>query len=198
MKKFCFILVLALMVSSVTVFADSAENVTANATAKNQIVQTANSNYKEAIAAEKEALKQLRYERKQQILAQYTAEELAAVTEAGESIEAEDPMATALDVDSILSDGMNFKFDTPPVIKGNRTLIPVRAITKGLGAELYWDQQDQITITKGSITIILTLGSNIAYVNGEEVVLDSKASITNNRTYVPMRFIMETFKMKVT
>ena len=92
-----------------------------------------------------------------------------------------------------------FKFDTPPVIKGNRTLIPVRAITEGLGADLSWDAiNQQVTITDGTTTIVLTLGSNIAIVNGQEVSLDSSASIMNNRTYVPMRFIMETFKMKVT
>lgn len=138
-------------------------------------------------------------ERKQLIKSTYTEEELAAVeaskTEILESISGD---ATVLDVDSIISDSADFKFDTPPVIKSGRTVIPVRAITRGFGAELNWDPEaQQVTVYKNDTTINLTIDSNVALVDGEEVLLDSKAEIMSNRTYVPLRFIMETLGLNV-
>lgn len=137
-------------------------------------------------------------ERKRLIRQSYTEKELNELKKAAESIAAEDPDASVLDVDSIISYTEDFKFDMPPVIKSGRTLIPVRAITEGFRAELTWDQEKQeVTITKEEITITLTLGKSIAIVNGEPVNLDVKANMINNRTYVPLRFIMETFNKKV-
>lgn len=72
-----------------------------------------------------------------------------------------------------------------------------------MGAEVKWDSTAQtITVSKdvygqGMTTIILTLGSNIALVNGKEVEVGAKAEIINNRTMVPVRFIAETLKQKV-
>lgn len=138
-------------------------------------------------------------ERKALIKKSYTTEELAAIAKATTNITVEDPTAKVLDVTSVVSTTANFKFDTPPVIKGGRTLIPVRAITEGLGAEVAWNQDtQQVTITKDGTTITLTLGSTTALVNGEPVGLDTKANTMNNRTYVPLRFIMETFNKTVT
>jgi hypothetical protein len=137
-------------------------------------------------------------QKKQQIRSEYSTDELALLSAATEAIEEEDPDAKVLGYDSVISSKAKFKFDTPPVIKGGRTLIPVRAITEGFGAALSYDQESQtVTITKGETTIELTLGSTTAIVNGEEVIMDTKAGITNNRTYVPLRFIMETLKLNV-
>jgi hypothetical protein len=147
-----------------------------------------------AKAAKKESIIQ----KKEQIRSEYTAEELDAVNSAAEKIKKEDSSTKVLGFDSIISDNAKFKFDTPPVIKGGRTLIPVRAITEGFGAELAFDKESQVvTITKGDTVIELTLGSMVAVVNGEEVQMDTKANIVNSRTYVPLRFIMETFKLSV-
>ncbi len=147
-----------------------------------------------AKAAKKEGIIQ----KKAQIRSEYTTEELDAVNDAIEKIKKEDPNAKVLGFDSVISDDAKFKFDTPPVIKGGRTLIPVRAITEGFGAELAFDKESQVvTITKGDTVIELTLGSMVAVVNGEEVQMDTKANIVNSRTYVPLRFIMETFKLSV-
>ncbi|MDP3386076.1 MAG: stalk domain-containing protein [Eubacteriales bacterium] len=135
--------------------------------------------------------------RREAVLEQYTEDELNDIELAGEYILAEDSDATIIPVDSIISNKAKFKFDTPPVIKMNRTLIPVRAITEGFGAEVEW-LDGVVTITKDDITIELHLDSNIAIVNGEEVEIDSQASIKNNRMYVPLRFISETFGLEVT
>lgn len=41
------------------------------------------------------------------------------------------------------------------------------------------------------VTIVITINSDIAKVNGKEVKLDSPAFVENDRTYTPIRFISE-------
>jgi len=90
------------------------------------------------------------------------------------------------------------KFDVPPVIKEGRTLVPVRAITQGLGATVDWDAENKtVTVIRGEDTVVLTLGSNVVTVNGEPVTLDVPAQLVSNRTFVPLRFLGEIFKQKV-
>jgi len=136
--------------------------------------------------------------RKEQMKAEYSDEEMNTIKAASEKIKKEDPDAKVLGFDSIISDEAKFKFDTPPVIKSGRTLIPVKAITEGFGAELSYDEENQtVTISKGDTVIELTLGSMVAVVNGQEIQMDTKANIMNSRTYVPLRFVLETFKLSV-
>ncbi|MBP2026798.1 hypothetical protein J2Z35_000589 [Acetoanaerobium pronyense] len=98
----------------------------------------------------------------------------------------------------IFVNGMNIKFEIPPVIKEGRTLIPVRAITESLGADVVWDSKTStVTISKDDTVIILTLGSNIVLVNGEERELEISAQSINNRTFVPLKFISDILKVDV-
>lgn len=88
--------------------------------------------------------------------------------------------------------------DVPSVIKEGRFLIPVRAVSNGLGADVEWDSQEQkVTITKGEIKIEIFLDSLVYYVNGEEMNFDVAAQLINNRTFVPLRFIAEALGEKV-
>lgn len=85
-----------------------------------------------------------------------------------------------------------------PIIENGRTLAPIRAITEALGAEVIWNGDTQgITITKDDILIEITIGNTAAYVNGNEVLLDTAPEIRNDRTLVPVRFIAESFKLNV-
>lgn len=91
------------------------------------------------------------------------------------------------------------KYDNvKPVIKENRTLVPVRAITETFGAKVAWDEAtNTITITKDDTTIVMVLDNKVATVNGKEVTLDVAPTTENGRTLVPLRFISETFSLKV-
>jgi len=151
---------------------------------------------KENFSVAKSSFKEIIKMKRQEVYDTYTEEEIEDIDDAAENIIDEDPEATVLSVDSIISDEADFKFDTPPVIVKNRTLIPVRAITEGFGADVDW-LDGVATITKDEKVIELNLDSNTALVNGEEVEIDSKASIKNNRMYVPLRFILETFELEV-
>ncbi|QSZ26696.1 copper amine oxidase N-terminal domain-containing protein [Aceticella autotrophica] len=94
--------------------------------------------------------------------------------------------------------GKKVNFDILPVLKGDKILIPVRAIMNGFGAEVYWDPQTQtVTISKDNITIKIIIGESKVYVNGKEETIDVPATLVNSRTLVPLRFILETFNKNV-
>ncbi|MCR4435166.1 MAG: stalk domain-containing protein [Clostridiales bacterium] len=94
--------------------------------------------------------------------------------------------------------GEELSSDVPPVIKYGRTLVPVRALTTALGAEVKWDPQTHVvTIIKDGKVIELTLGSNVIKINGKETTIEVPAENMNNRIVVPIRFIAENFNQKV-
>ena len=102
--------------------------------------------------------------------------------------------AIVLTIDStlILIDDEYVVNDVAPIIRGERTVLPIRVIAEALGATVTWNEVEQtVTIMKGDITIVLYIGQAFALVNGDPVQLDAPAFIENGRTYLPLRFIME-------
>jgi len=93
--------------------------------------------------------------------------------------------------------GISNTLDSPPVIKNNRTLLPIRAIIESLGGTVGWDSSEKkVTVTLGSTTIELWIGKSIAKVNGVDTPIDSSNSkvvpeIINSRTMLPLRFVTE-------
>jgi major intracellular serine protease len=52
------------------------------------------------------------------------------------------------------------KMDTAPVVKDNRTMVPIRFIAEGLGASVAWDDKtDIVTVEQGVRKIELTIGN---------------------------------------
>lgn len=95
-------------------------------------------------------------------------------------------------------DGTPVVFDQPPMILDGRVLVPMRAIFEALGAKVHWEVGKQVvTAAKNKNTIIVSIGSIYAAVNGREQALDVPAQIINNRTMVPVRFISESLGAKV-
>lgn len=85
-----------------------------------------------------------------------------------------------------------------PVIENDRTLIPVRAVSEALSADVIWyDDVKQIEIKKDNILIHMMIGNSKAYVNGDEKQLDAAPDIRNDRTLVPLRFIAESLNLDV-
>jgi len=87
--------------------------------------------------------------------------------------------------------------DSPPIIKNNRTLLPIRAIIESLGGTVSWDATEKkVTITLGSKTIELWIGKFTAMVNGVNKPIDPSNNkvvpeIINSRTMLPLRFVAE-------
>ena len=148
--------------------------------------------------AKKAEMSAVKVQMKDVVRNKYTQEELDQLTALAAEIEEQNEDITVIPVENIISKKMNMKFDTPPVIKEGRTLIPVRAITEGFGATVDWNKEDKIvTITKGDLEIIFELKDGKVFVNGEESEIDVPAQIMNSRTIVPLRFIVEKLGLKI-
>ncbi len=82
--------------------------------------------------------------------------------------------------------------DVHPFIENDRTFVPIRFIAEELGYNVRWEQATKkVYITSGNTTIVLTIGSHVAQVNGVNQTLDAAATLRDDRTFVPLRFIAE-------
>ena len=85
-----------------------------------------------------------------------------------------------------------------PQIVNGRTIVPVRSLLESLGATVeFFGETRTVTAKLGNISVEMVLDSNIAKVNGEEKVLDTPAILYGDYTFVPVRFLAESFKFKV-
>ena len=88
--------------------------------------------------------------------------------------------------------------DVAPKVVNDRTMLPARFVAENLGANVEWDGDKHLVTITGkhiktgeNITILIYIDSDIAYVNGKKIRLDSPAFVENDRTYTPVRFISE-------
>ncbi len=138
------------------------------------------------------------YSRANEPVMDYSERELEILKNLEAEIEEEYDDVTAISVEKIVSPTLSFKFDTPPIIYENRTLIPVRAVTESLGANVVWyPQEKKVSIQKESIQIILFIENKTVTVNQKEKKIDVPAKIFCSRTYVPLRFVSEEFGLDV-
>ncbi len=95
--------------------------------------------------------------------------------------------------------GEYMHFDVDPVLINDRTMVPLRAIFEALGASVSWNDETQTaTGNRNSRVVSVTIGSNIARINGEQVEIDQSAALINDRTLVPLRFVSEAYGATVT
>lgn len=106
-----------------------------------------------------------------------------------------------MDIVTVRVNGEDITFedaDALPKIINDRTMLAARTFYEKIGAKVDWNGKDKtVTVTKDNDKIILTVGANKALVNGKEVKLDSPATIINDKTYIPVRFVSEAFGYKV-
>lgn len=99
---------------------------------------------------------------------------------------------------SIKINGNSIESDCEPKIIDGRTMLPVRAIFESLGAEVNWDDATKTIIgKKGSLTVKMKIGEKVMSINGKPLKMDSAATIINERTYAPARYIAESFGFDV-
>jgi hypothetical protein len=94
--------------------------------------------------------------------------------------------------------------DAAPMIFEGRMLLPIRFVVEPLGGTISWNQAEQkVTIIKGTTTIELWIGNNIAKINGVATSIDpdnpkvKPLIIKPGRTMLPIRFISEALECKV-
>lgn len=102
------------------------------------------------------------------------------------------PVPHAPPVINITVEGKRLEMPVPPAIVENRLLVGARFVAEAVGAEVGWNPATrQVTITRRSDMVIITLNKKEALVNGKTVVMEVPAQVVSDRTLVPLRFIAE-------
>lgn len=92
----------------------------------------------------------------------------------------------------VVIDGERIEFDINPVVEKGSTFVQFRPLFEELGYVIEWDGNAKtITSIKEGSTILLTVNSNKALVNGKEFTLQTGVKTINGTTFVPLRFIAE-------
>ncbi len=88
--------------------------------------------------------------------------------------------------------------DATPLIRDDRTLVPLRFIAEAFGAEVNWDgTKREVTIKQDDNIIKLVIDSASYTINDKEMMLDVPAAIISDRTYIPLRAVVEALGKKV-
>ena len=103
----------------------------------------------------------------------------------------------------IMLNGEIVESDVEPFIENNRTMVPARAIFESMGAQVFWDDETDTVLmyrekNGESTSIVLQIGLDKAFINNNQVELETQAKIVGNRTFVPLRFIIEAFDENIT
>ena len=103
---------------------------------------------------------------------------------------------------TVYLNGEQMTFDVNPFIEDGRTLVPMRAIFEAVGASVTWDEEDRtvhaIREKDGEVSLVsLQIDSAAAFVNSGAKELDVPAKIVDDRTFVPLRFVIESLGERV-
>ncbi len=105
---------------------------------------------------------------------------------------------TSEDVIKVMVNGKLLEFDQEPIIKNDRTLVPLRTVFEALDAKVIWhDATNVVTVEKDDTTIKFAIGESVLYKNDTKIQLDVPAIIVNERTLVPVRAISEALNCTV-
>ncbi|MGB5823831.1 MAG: copper amine oxidase N-terminal domain-containing protein [Proteocatella sp.] len=92
----------------------------------------------------------------------------------------------------VIIDGKQVMFDVSPQAINGRIMVPMSTIFRELGLTVSWDSATKTAEgTNSDISIVFTINSNKALVNGQEQILDVPARAINNKTMIPLRFLSE-------
>lgn len=117
---------------------------------------------------------------------------------------AENPTAYETGVTVLLDNKeLDFSGAHAPVIKDDRSLVPMRIIFEALGAEVIWNESEQsVTAVKDGRTIKLTIDSTEIEIDGQASVIDAAPILLPYNDYadttmVPLRAVSEAFDCDV-
>lgn len=87
---------------------------------------------------------------------------------------------------------------TPFLDQNGRTQVPLRVTMEAMGATVGWDNAARTaTVSKGSVSIRIPIGTSFILVNGVKKSNDTTAQIVNGRTYLPIRIVAESLSATV-
>ena len=107
--------------------------------------------------------------------------------------------ASSSDVNLIIN-GVVASADVGPLIIGDRTLVPIRLVSEGLGWRVDWfaaTRQVLITGDSDDQHVLLSIDDPVAIVHGQTYTMDVPPLIIGDRTLVPIRLVAEAFGSEV-
>ncbi|RXZ83177.1 copper amine oxidase N-terminal domain-containing protein [Paenibacillaceae bacterium] len=100
--------------------------------------------------------------------------------------------ASAASTIEVNLDEKKINFDKDPVSAHGTTLVQFRPLFEAMGIKVTWNSKQQtITGTKDNFSLVMTINSKQATVNGKVIQLAQPPQIMNGNTMVPIRFISE-------
>lgn len=90
-------------------------------------------------------------------------------------------------------------FGAVPILKDNRTFLPVRAIVETVGGTMQWDgAEKKVTIKSNEKTVELWIDKNDVRVNNIPKTMDTAPFISSTgRTMLPLRFIADNLDLDI-
>ncbi|MBS7219919.1 MAG: DUF4163 domain-containing protein [Clostridiales bacterium] len=100
----------------------------------------------------------------------------------------------------VVVDGKEIIFtDQAPIIKNDRTMIPLRGVLETMGIDIVWNAEEQsITAERGDSYALFKIGETTLKTAEGEITLDVAPEIINDRTMIPLRAVTESFGAEVT
>lgn len=103
-----------------------------------------------------------------------------------------------------LWNGMTQPMDVAPIVRENRTLLPIRYVADPLGAQVLWNPiERKVSVKTANRTIELWIDNNTATINGTKLMIDPQnpkvmpIAIPPGRTMLPLRFIADNLNCNV-
>lgn len=91
---------------------------------------------------------------------------------------------------SVLVNGQAMTFSQPPVMRGGRVFVPMRAIFERLGSSVVY-ANGQINAQGNGRSVHLAIGSPYVTINGQQSTMDVAPFEIAGRTEVPLRFVAQ-------
>lgn len=105
---------------------------------------------------------------------------------------------TAAHAQSITIDGQSLRSNVAPIKRNGRTLVAMRPIFEGLGAQVQWDSSNKSIVAQTeSTSVMMQIGNPMAVVDGRPVMLDQAPLLYLGNTMVPLRFVSEALGAQV-
>lgn len=98
-------------------------------------------------------------------------------------------IALSLPGETLYANGKRQKLENPAYVTDGRTMIPVRAVSEGMGLDVNWDENTK-SVSIGTDTV-MKIGDKKMMVKGKELSSDVAPQIKNNTAFLPLRVLGE-------
>lgn len=99
---------------------------------------------------------------------------------------------------TVLLNEKNLILSPSPIIRNDRTFLPLRSLFEILGATVTWNGEERtVTAKKTDTTLLLTIDSPTIWVNSAPILLDVAPFIEKDRTMIPLRAAAESLGLSV-